>query len=125
MRYLKVTVRNLDNQELRCRPYPPRSLRDLLRGEGIQPHAGLFRYLNCGGRGLCGTCTVRVVDNPAGLTDRTPAERARLRTASPQSRLSCQAHVCDDVVIDTRKTDLDDREDMAREAGESRTGSPV
>ncbi|WP_340098763.1 2Fe-2S iron-sulfur cluster-binding protein [Salinibaculum salinum] len=41
-------------------------LRDALRAADISPHSKAGRRLNCGGRGLCATCGVRVLgDEPA------------------------------------------------------------
>gem|GEM_PF-3373166 len=119
MRYLKVTVRNVD-KEIKVSPEPARNLRKVLLANKVQIYSGLFKFMNCHGKGLCGSCTVRVVDNPAGLTDKTPHEAHKLRKSSPQTRLACLAHICDDITIDTNKIDLDAAEGMAREARESR-----
>jgi len=41
-------------------------LREALRAADISPHSRAGRRLNCGGRGLCATCGVCVLDdNPA------------------------------------------------------------
>jgi ferredoxin len=58
------------------------------------------RALNCRGRGLCGTCTVRI-DGP--VSEPTAAERLRLRLP-PHSRedglrLACQCKVLGDVEV--------------------------
>lgn len=50
----------------------------------------------CGGRGLCATCHVYVVDHPEALTPQTSREQLRLPLltgAKPNSRLACQAQV--------------------------------
>lgn len=39
-------------------------LRDVLRAAGLSPHSRAGRRVNCGGRGLCATCGVRLVDAP-------------------------------------------------------------
>jgi ferredoxin len=41
-----------------------RVLRDALREAGLSPHSRAGRRVNCGGRGLCATCGVRVADPP-------------------------------------------------------------
>lgn len=113
MRYLKVTVRNLDKE---IKVAPAANLRQALLRNKVQIYSGLFKFMNCHGKGMCGSCTVRVVDNPAGLTDKSAHEAHKLRKSSPQARLACLAEVCDDIVIDTRKVDLDDADEMAQEA---------
>ena len=39
-------------------------LRDALRAAGLSPHSTVGRRVNCGGRGVCATCGVRVADPP-------------------------------------------------------------
>ena len=53
------------------------------------PHANL-----CRGRGRCGTCRVRIVDAPSGLSEPTKMERKTLtRLNAPNDvRLACQFH---------------------------------
>lgn len=55
----------------------------------------------CGGRGRCATCLVHVEDGMESLTAMTPRERktlGRISSATPQSRLACQACVRDEGV---------------------------
>jgi len=50
----------------------------------------------CGGKGLCATCHVYVVEGGERLSPRTPREQVSLRMLSdlrPSSRLACQAKV--------------------------------
>ncbi|MGZ8218411.1 2Fe-2S iron-sulfur cluster-binding protein [Methylomagnum sp.] len=50
----------------------------------------------CGGRGLCATCHIYVVEHPEALTPPTRQEQLRLPLltgARPNSRLACQAQV--------------------------------
>ena len=47
-------------RRLTLRPGPGRPLRDLLLAEGVE--------FPCGGDGVCGDCTVRVVEGPAPVT---------------------------------------------------------
>ena len=58
------------------------------------------RALNCRGRGLCGTCTVRV---EGAVSEPTAAERHRLslptHAGTPDLRLACQCKVLGDVVV--------------------------
>ncbi len=119
MRYLKVNIRD-QNRTLKSLPEPSQNLRKLLLQNKVNLYKGMNRFLNCRGKGLCGTCLVRVVDNPAGLTDKTPIEKKMLWASSPQARLACQAWICGDVAIDSRKTDLSDEKHIADEAKEAR-----
>jgi len=57
-----VTVFDGDDERLLVAPLGAR-LRDVLRRNGISPHSRATRRLNCGGRGLCATCGVRVRDD--------------------------------------------------------------
>jgi len=65
-----------------------RNLRRLLLDAGLSPYAPATRRLNCGGRGLCATCGVRVREGP-------PAEHwhDRLADRFGYPRLSCQIAV--------------------------------
>jgi len=71
------------------------TLRDALLANGFSPHGSVSRVTNCGGRGLCGTCGVRVDDPPApdhwhdGLSERWG-----------YPRLSCQLTVEDDMRVE-------------------------
>ncbi|MEF8850984.1 MAG: 2Fe-2S iron-sulfur cluster binding domain-containing protein [Haloarculaceae archaeon] len=64
-------------------------LRDVLRDAGLSPHSR-YALTNCGGRGICATCGVRLADPPSpdhwhdGLADRFG-----------YPRLSCQIRVRD------------------------------
>jgi ferredoxin len=64
-------------------------LRDALQAAGVSPHSR-YAVANCGGRGLCATCGVRLADPPDadhwhdGLADRFG-----------YPRLSCQIRVRD------------------------------
>lgn len=66
-------------------------LRDVLLDAGITPHGRYARRANCGGRGLCATCGVRILD-AAGETD--PEHwHDRLADRFGYPRLSCQVRV--------------------------------
>lgn len=123
VRYLNVSVRNLDKE---VKALPATNLRVALKGAKVRiypPVLGsslLGQLANCGGKGLCGKCVIRVVDNPAGLTDRTPSETKLLGPTSPQARLACQAQICDDVTIDVRKTQLNSVKGILEEAEAAR-----
>jgi ferredoxin len=70
-------------------------LRDALLAADLTPHSRAGRRLNCGGRGLCATCGVRVEDAPA--PDHWHDDLAA-RFGYP--RLSCQIRVTDDMRVE-------------------------
>ncbi|PSQ19414.1 (2Fe-2S)-binding protein [Halobacteriales archaeon QS_8_69_26] len=97
-----MPVVDFDGTEVKCRE--GEVLRDvLLRASGVSPYNSMARYANCNGQGLCGTCTVEVVDGE--VTEKTAQEKRRLRlpphdeTESSGYRLSCQARVLSDLVV--------------------------
>lgn len=64
------------------------NLRRLLLRHGLSPYTKWTKRLNCGGRGLCATCGVRLADGP-------PPEHWHDRLAARYGypRLSCQITV--------------------------------
>ncbi|MEZ3114568.1 2Fe-2S iron-sulfur cluster-binding protein [Halobaculum sp. MBLA0147] len=60
-------------------------LRDALRRANLSPYTRLTERLNCGGRGLCATCGVRVLDDVA-----PDHWHDRLAERFGYPRLSCQ-----------------------------------
>ncbi len=73
---------------------PGRNLRDLLVENGCSPYTGVTSRLNCGGRGICATCGVRIAEqvSPGGFHDRIAS-----RFGYP--RLSCQVTVEEDLTV--------------------------
>jgi ferredoxin len=69
-------------------------LRDVLLEADLSPHGRYARQLNCGGRGICATCGVRLADAPA--PDHWHDDLAD-RFGYP--RLSCQLRVRDGMRI--------------------------
>ena len=65
-----------------------RNLRRVLLDADLSPYAAATRRLNCGGRGICATCGVRVREGP-------PADHwhDRLADRFGYPRLSCQIAV--------------------------------
>jgi ferredoxin len=71
------------------------NLRRALLDAGLSPYAALTRRANCGGRGLCATCGVRLLEHappPAHWHDALAA-----RFGYP--RLSCQITVTSDLTV--------------------------
>ena len=84
---VSLTVRDGDG-ETTIDVEPGRNLRAVLLEHGFDVYGRVSRHANCGGRGLCGTCGVRIEDGPE------PAhwhDRAAARWGYP--RLSCQVMV--------------------------------
>jgi ferredoxin len=73
-----------------------RSLRRVLLDAGLSPYAGLTDRLNCGGRGLCATCGVRLDDGTAPAPDHW---HDRLADRFGYPRLSCQVTVDRDMTV--------------------------
>ena len=75
-------------------------LRKLAAEHGIDLYAGLDKLLNCRGRGLCGTCKVRVKPQSA-VSEKTPAEVAKLPATDDTVRLACQTFAFGDCEVQT------------------------
>ncbi|MFC5972772.1 2Fe-2S iron-sulfur cluster-binding protein [Halomarina salina] len=75
---------------------PGTNLRKALLNAGISPYTALTERANCGGRGLCATCGVRL------LTPRAPEHwHDRLAARFGYPRLSCQLTVTRDARVRT------------------------
>ena len=72
------------------------SLLNSLLGAGVR-----IRH-DCGGRALCGTCAVRVLEGSLGLSPVGPREAERLVAGgrSAEYRLACQTRVAREVSIE-------------------------
>lgn len=70
------------------------NLRELLLEHGLSPYTAVTERLNCGGRGLCATCGVRV---RAGPDPTHWHDELAARFGYP--RLSCQMTVEADLVV--------------------------
>ncbi len=83
---LTVVDENGDRTEFSVQP--GRNLRRVLLEVDRSPYAAATRRLNCGGRGLCATCGVRIREGP-------PPEHwhDRLAERFGYPRLSCQVTV--------------------------------
>jgi ferredoxin len=79
---------------------------------GIQLYAGLARYLNCRGLGLCGTCRVLVKKGMENLAPKTLMEKINMACHPGTSlalighedemRLACQCTVNGDCTVETK-----------------------
>lgn len=73
-------------------------LRSVARDHGIELYAGMARVVNCRGRGLCGTCKVRVYQ-PDAVSPHTSAEELKIPATDRRVRLACQCLVQGDVEV--------------------------
>lgn len=89
-----VTVRHGDD-ETRLVAARGVNLRLLLLEHGFSPYTRVTERLNCGGRGLCATCGVRLADPPE------PTHwHDRLAARFGYPRLSCQITVEEDTTVE-------------------------
>lgn len=72
------------------------TLRDALLAGGCSPYTALTERLNCGGRGICATCGVRVQAGSAPATHL----HDRLAARAGYPRLSCQLTVRGDMTVE-------------------------
>ncbi|WP_439028741.1 2Fe-2S iron-sulfur cluster-binding protein [Haloarchaeobius sp. DT45] len=88
-----VTVHDGEETHLLVAPVGAR-LRDVLLRHDLSPHSRATRRANCGGRGLCATCGVRLLDDQ-------PREHWHddLAARFGYPRLSCRLTVTEDVRI--------------------------
>lgn len=83
------------NRETALVTSPGTNLRTLLLSHGLSPYTAVTERLNCGGRGLCATCGVRILNGP------TPTHwHDRLAERFGYPRLSCQITVEADLVVE-------------------------
>ena len=88
-----VTVRSGDSEET-ITVERGRNLRDVLREHGFPVYGAVSRHANCGGRGLCATCTVEVDPAPEPTHWH---DAAAVRFGYP--RLSCQITVEEPLMV--------------------------
>ena len=91
----KVSVPDLE----RVLTVPPgANLREALLDGDVTLYPFHAALLNCRGRGLCGTCRVKVISGEENLTPRTSAESKKL-AGRPDLRLACQCAVRGDCAV--------------------------
>ena len=76
----------------------------------VELYKGLHKYAllpppagNCLGNGICGTCTVQVVEGLKNLNPRTMRENFHLKNRPENIRLACQCQVLGDVAVVTNQ----------------------
>jgi ferredoxin len=84
------------------------NLREAALAAGIELYSGVHAYLNCRGKGLCHTCTVRPKNDtgdqcsPRGAWERIQEFASWYAVGNPDVRLSCQLQVLGDLEIETQ-----------------------
>lgn len=92
---VKLTVLEKKGMRHRLEVEPGTNLRRAMLEAGISPYASLTQTLNCGGRGLCATCGVRI---ESGAPEPTHwHDRAAQAFGYP--RLSCQVEVWEEMTV--------------------------
>ncbi len=76
------------------------NLREVALENKVELYAFPGSLINCRGRGLCGTCRVRVDDHRA-LSARTLSEEKKVGWEGKQYRLACQTEILADVTVET------------------------
>jgi ferredoxin len=91
-----VTLTVVDGEEETAIDVAPgRNLRRVLLDHGFDVYGSVSRVANCGGRGLCGTCGVRLRDGPEPTHWH---DRAAERWGYP--RLSCRVTIEADLTVE-------------------------
>ncbi|QLH80753.1 2Fe-2S iron-sulfur cluster-binding protein [Halosimplex pelagicum] len=90
----RITVETPDGERHELTASEGAVLRDVLLEAGLSPHGRYARRVNCGGRGLCATCGVRLAEPPG--PDHWHDDLAD-RFGYP--RLSCQLPVRDGMAV--------------------------
>ena len=85
-----------DNASIDLEVAEGRVLRDVLLDAGFDVYGTVSRHANCGGRGLCGTCGVRIREGAPEPEQWHDA--ASDRWGYP--RLSCQIRVTEPMVVE-------------------------
>jgi ferredoxin len=91
-----VRVVDADGRTRELTVEPGRNLRRVLLSAELSPYTDLAESLNCGGRGLCATCGVRIIEGSVPPTHWH--DRAAARFGYP--RLSCQVTVTGDLTVE-------------------------
>lgn len=77
------------------------NLRKAALKAGIDVYVGVERLANCRGLGLCGTCTMKIVEGMENLSPKTMIEEKQLAGEGEDLRLSCQCEVLGDLCVIT------------------------
>jgi ferredoxin len=75
------------------------NLRKVALLNDVDLYKGIDRIANCLGNGLCGTCTVKIVEGHENLTPMTLREKFKLKNRPADIRLACQCQVLGDVCV--------------------------
>jgi len=109
-------------EHLQVEAPPGRTVREVALEHGIKVNREPIKGLNCGGRGLCGTCKVWVnTETDTALSP--PSLLERFHGASGGRRLACRAEIRGDVRITTMPGG-DDRLEQGRSIDPAQAVNP-
>ena len=77
------------------------NLQQLAKQHGIQLYQGVYKFANCRGHGLCGSCEVEIVKADQ-LHPRSRMEEIKLGNKPLQRRLACQITIHGDMTVRTQ-----------------------
>ena len=77
------------------------NLREAALKHGIDVYVGMDRLANCKGHGMCGTCTMEIVEGAENLSPKTKIEGFQLKGKPGNVRLSCQTEVLGNICVIT------------------------
>lgn len=112
------------NRKVQC--VPGANLREVAMGIRYNVYDGIHQLLNCRGNGLCGSCTIGVIEG-RGMP-RNETEIKRLGGMDQPWRLACQYQVLDDITVTNDPARIaafeKARQEADQQAAEART-APV
>lgn len=76
------------------------NLRSVLLDNGLSPHTGITKRINCGGNATCGTCAVRITEGPVRADEQATRLSIATHDDKEEVRLACQYAVTEDIVIE-------------------------
>jgi ferredoxin len=94
--HVRVTVWTPDGERTDVEAPRGATLRRVLLEAGVSPYTDVTDRLNCGGRGLCATCGVRLLSDDAPAPDHW---HDRLADRFGYPRLSCQVTIEEPMIV--------------------------
>ena len=79
------------------------NLRQAAVDGGVKIYQHIFRFFNCRGKGLCGTCTVEIESGDVAPLNEIETKKLGSKLKEhPKLRLACQLEINDNLVVTTR-----------------------
>lgn len=108
-------------ENLQVEVQPGRKVRAIALENGIYVNREWVKGVNCGGRGICGTCNVWIKAADGAVSP--PNMREKLHGMGVGRRLACQTEVRGDIEV-TTMAGGDDRLDPGRKIDPAKTKNP-